>query len=73
MDQGHSQEGKVFFVRIRPVAIIIPSKGYVRGDNKKIKIDPNLKDLSGKASKIRRTQKGVLMFELKSPAKNSLG
>ena len=59
-------------VRIRPEAIVISSNGSLSYAEilKKVKADPDLKDLGGNVSKIRRTQKGDLMFELK---KTSLG
>lgn len=44
-------------------------QSVVYGDTKTIKADPDLKHLGG-ASKVRRTQKDDLMFELK---KSSLG
>ena len=59
-------------VRIRPEAIVISSRGHLTYAEilKKVKSDPDLKDLGGNVSKIRRTQKGDLMFELK---KSSVG
>ncbi|CAD7085293.1 unnamed protein product [Hermetia illucens] len=73
-------------VRTRPDVIVISSKGNLSYAEilKKVKADPDLKDLSGNVNRIRRTQKGDLMFELKrssvgkiddfrTQVKNSLG
>lgn len=48
-------------MRIRPEAIVISSMGRVPCANiqKRVKAEPNLKDLGGNISKIRRTQKGL--------------
>ncbi|CAD7081162.1 unnamed protein product [Hermetia illucens] len=73
-------------VRTRPDVIVISNKGNLSYAEilKKVKADPGLKDLSGNVNRIRRTQKGDLMFELKrssvgktddfrTQVKNSLG
>ncbi|CAD7091387.1 unnamed protein product [Hermetia illucens] len=54
-------------LRTRPDAIVISSKGNLSYAEilRKVKADPDLKDLSGNVNRIRRTQKGDLMFELK--------
>ncbi|CAD7087981.1 unnamed protein product [Hermetia illucens] len=54
-------------LRTRRDAIVISSKGNLSYAEvlTNVEADPDLKDLSGNVNRIRRTQKGDLMFERK--------